>query len=134
MPLKPPSSHRVRQKDVRKKQNQVADRRRGSSKDRLYDTWWDRARKAHLREHPLCRYCEAGPRKRVTAATLVDHFWPHKGNVALFRDNRFWISSCAPCHSGFKQRLEHAGEKAMTKLSQLLGMPPRVPFDDPLPF
>lgn len=57
---------------------------------------------------------------------LVDHYWPHKGDQELFWDRRWWVSSCTHCHSGFKQRLEHAGYDAMHRVAARLGLPPSV--------
>lgn len=34
----------------------------------------------------------------ITAATVVDHKMPHKGNMALFWDHDNWQSLCKPCH------------------------------------
>ena len=36
---------------------------------------------------------------KVTAATVVDHVIPHKGDKALFWDTSNWQAMCAPCHS-----------------------------------
>jgi 5-methylcytosine-specific restriction protein A len=36
---------------------------------------------------------------KVTAATVVDHVIPHKGDKALFWDESNWQPMCAPCHS-----------------------------------
>jgi 5-methylcytosine-specific restriction protein A len=76
-----------------------------------------------LSGHPLCRYC--GLEGQVNAATLVDHFWPHRGDRGLFWDERFWVESCAPCHSGMKQSVERAGVPALLALSARIGLPPR---------
>ena len=73
----------------------------------LYHTArWLRRRQAQLRNEPLCRYCM--DRGEVTAATVVDHIIPHRGDPVLF-----WASPvqslCATHHSGSKQREEHQG-------------------------
>jgi 5-methylcytosine-specific restriction protein A len=96
------------------------DRDRGSASCRLYGATWDKAAKAFLRRFPLCRYCELGD--QVTAATLVDHFWPHRGDRDLFWRRDFWVSSCAACHSGMKQRVERAGRAALAALAARLGL------------
>lgn len=98
------------------------DRERGSATQRLYDSAWDRAAKAHLSVEPLCRYCDL--KGYVTAATLVDHFWPHNSDRVLFWRREFWISSCTPCHSGMKQATERAGLAAMTALASRLSLRP----------
>lgn len=71
---------------------------------RLYGRAWSVARKQHLARHPLCVMCQGAG--RITAATIVDHVRPHRGDSALFwaRDN--WQSLCQPHHDGLKQALE----------------------------
>jgi 5-methylcytosine-specific restriction enzyme A len=73
-----------------------AEERRGSSRDRGYTSRWDRFRRVYLRKHPLCRACEA--RDRVTAATLVDHVVPHRGDRARFWDEANLQPLCEACH------------------------------------
>lgn len=80
------------------------DRRRGSARDRLYDSAWDAASRGHLSREPLCRGCRA--RGLVRAATVTDHVVPHRGDAAKFWDRTLWQSACAGCHSGVKQQLE----------------------------
>ncbi len=125
MPSRPPNARGRINEVIRKARVAADDRRRGSSSDRGYDANWAAARRAHLREHPLCRYCELLSSPRITPASLVDHFWPHKGDRELFWDQRFWVSSCKPCHDGPKQRLERAGIKALRRVAALLGLPDR---------
>jgi len=96
------------------------DRARGSASERGYDAAWNRAAKAFLGVHPLCRYCDL--EGYVTAATLVDHFWPHRGDRDLFWHRAFWVSSCEACHSGMKQRVERAGPSALRELAARLGI------------
>ena len=74
----------------------MPDHRPGSTA-RGYGSRWQRASKAHLARHPLCRYCQA--RGKVTAATCVDHIRPHRGDMALFWDRSNWASACNTCHS-----------------------------------
>ena len=45
----------------------------------------------------------------MTAASVVDHIKPHKGDKALFWDQANWQPLCASCHSGTKQQLENSG-------------------------
>lgn len=75
----------------------------------LYGKRWQRLRLEHLSVNPLCVKCEASG--RVTAATVVDHCAPHKGDVALFYDRSNWQSLCKPCHDGAKQREEIAAAR-----------------------
>lgn len=101
---------------------------RGTARDRGYDAAWERAKAAHLAAHPACVYC--GLRGASTTATLVDHFWPVRVyGPALFWKREFWVSSCASCHSGFKQSFERAGHASLCSLARHLGLaivePPR---------
>lgn len=77
-----------------------------SSTQRGYGYAWQKARAGHLRSHPLCVYCER--EGRVTAATVVDHRVPHRGDQVLFWDQSNWQSMCKPHHDGEKQREEAA--------------------------
>ncbi len=68
---------------------------------------WHRLRTAQLRDEPTCRLCaEMG---RVTAATVVDHVIPHKGDEALFFDPSNLQSLDKHCHDSVKQRQEKTG-------------------------
>ena len=80
---------------------------KATSGQRGYTYAWQKASKAYLREQPLCVMCEA--KGRVTAATLVDHIAPHRGDMELFWDRSNWQPLCAPCHSSDKQREEAGG-------------------------
>lgn len=75
--------------------------------ERGYGARWQRARKRHLQAHPLCVMCQA--QGRVTAATVVDHKEPHRGDDRLFWDETNWQSLCAHHHSSTKQRQENGG-------------------------
>jgi 5-methylcytosine-specific restriction protein A len=61
-----------------------------------YDHRWRKARARFLQEHPLCAACER--QGRVTAAAVVDHIVPHRGDQALFWDERNWQPMCRKCH------------------------------------
>lgn len=79
--------------------------RRGSARERGYDSRWERYRRAYLLRHPLCVECAAGaplpggvtPRG-ITPATVVDHIRPHKGDHRLFWDPANHRSVCRPHH------------------------------------
>lgn len=71
---------------------------------RGYGYKWQKARLVHLQAHPLCAYCEKAG--RVTAANVVDHATPHRGDMTLFWDRSNWASLCTTCHSSVKQREE----------------------------
>ena len=81
----------------RRQERKAIDERRGSAHERGYDHRWQRARAAYLREHPLCVHCRK--QGRVTAASVVDHIKPHKGNKALFWDQGNWQGLCVKHHN-----------------------------------
>lgn len=64
---------------------------------KLYaSTAWRKGRVVFLRQNPLCERCQTSG--RVTAATVVNHRKPHKGDVALFFSVENWEACCKPCH------------------------------------
>jgi 5-methylcytosine-specific restriction enzyme A len=82
-----------------KHQRQVTseyDRSRGSAASRGYDNRWRRARKRYLMQHPLCVECER--KGKLTAASVVDHVTPHKGDMLLFWNESNWQSLCKHHH------------------------------------
>ena len=72
------------------------DRLRGSAAERGYDAKWRRARKRFLQRHPLCANCLS--QGVLTPATVVDHIVPHRGDRALFWDEKNWQPLCKNCH------------------------------------
>lgn len=74
---------------------------------RLYGRRWREARAAFLAKHPLCTLCEKIG--RVTAASVVDHIQPHKGNAKRFWDRNNWQPLCKRCHDAVKQSEERTG-------------------------
>lgn len=46
---------------------------------------------------------------RITAAAVVDHKTPHKGDAVLFWNEANWQSLCAACHDSHKQSQERTG-------------------------
>jgi 5-methylcytosine-specific restriction endonuclease McrA len=75
----------------------------------LYSYRWDKARKAFLKQHPLCAMHQH--MGQVVAATVVDHIIPHKGDTALFWDRTNWQPLCKLCHDSTKQRLEKQADR-----------------------
>jgi 5-methylcytosine-specific restriction protein A len=71
---------------------------------RGYGYAWQVARLDYLAEHPLCVMCQA--RGIITAASIVDHKRPHRGDMVLFWDVSNWQALCVNCHSEHKQRQE----------------------------
>ncbi len=72
---------------------------RQQSHERGYDHRWRKARAAFLRSNPTCAYCAAMTPPRLTAATVVDHATPHKGDPEIFWDQSRWVSACRECHN-----------------------------------
>ena len=72
------------------------DRLRGGADARGYDARWRKARALFLKQHPLCAEC--GKAGRLTPATVVDHIIPHRGDKALFWDEKNWQPLCKRCH------------------------------------
>lgn len=73
-----------------------SDRMRGGADARGYNAEWRRARKAFLKEHPLCVGCMF--KGRLAPATVVDHIIPHRGDKRLFWDEHNWQALCKNCH------------------------------------
>jgi 5-methylcytosine-specific restriction endonuclease McrA len=67
---------------------------------------WRRLRKFQLMQHPLCQFCLQ--RGIVTAAKVVDHVTPHKGDWTDFVTGALQ-SLCEPCHNSAKRQIEERG-------------------------
>lgn len=80
---------------------------RQTAAQRGYDSRWRRYRERFLAENPFCVYCQR--LGRVTAATVVDHVVPHRGDRGLFWDPNNHQGLCKPCHDGAKKELEESG-------------------------
>ncbi len=80
------------------------DARRGNSAERGYGHRWRLARRAYLREHPLCVECKS--QGVVRAAQVVDHIVPHRGDAMLFWDESNWQPLCVPHHNAKTARGE----------------------------
>ena len=78
-----------------------------SSAQRGYGSKWQRARIDFLHDNPLCVMCMRD--NKVTAANVVDHIVPHRGDMKLFWDRKNWQPLCKPHHDRDKQRLEKSG-------------------------
>ncbi|MEG3153012.1 hypothetical protein U1769_24225 [Sphingomonas sp. ZT3P38] len=120
MPVMPPTHrpHGGRSKREREKEHDAV---RGTAAQRGYDSRWSKASAGHLRNHPLCAYCELNG--RITAATLTDHLYPQRHYQDVFWKTEWWVSSCAPCHNGMKQAVERQGKAAIDALAMRLGLP-----------
>ncbi len=70
---------------------------RENASRRGYDARWRAARREFLASHPWCAEClKAG---RHVPATDVDHVIPHRGDRAVFWDEKNWQPLCHSCHS-----------------------------------
>lgn len=118
-----PTTFRHAHQPTRREGNKAADVRRGSARERGYNSRWDKAAAGHRSNSPLCRYCEV-LMEVVEPATLVDHLYPHHGDQGVFWNRTYWISCCKPCHDGFKQKTERKGVFALDDLAARLGLPP----------
>lgn len=81
------------QATVRKQHDEV----RGTSAQRGYDSRWRKVRASYLRSHPTCAAC--AQHGRLTAASVVDHIVPHRGDRALFWSYENWQALCVACHN-----------------------------------
>lgn len=108
MPKRPPV-HKPAGSRTLTDRRQDHDRQRGSSAQRGYGGRWQRARLAFLSraENALCRMCEA--EGRTTAAEVVDHIVPHRGDPVLFWDRSNWQPLCAHHHNSTKKAEEMSG-------------------------
>lgn len=79
---------------------------RGSAA-RGYGYKWQKARERYLMDHPLCCYCQRDG--IITAASVVDHIVPHKGDASLFWNEANWQPLCKPCHDSVKAKEEGRG-------------------------
>src|SRR4030042_1596591 len=70
---------------------------RDNANARGYTYRWHKKSRRYLGEHPLCMECLK--ENRTTAATVVDHKIPHRGNQELFWDESNWQSLCIYHHN-----------------------------------
>lgn len=75
---------------------------RDSAAARGYGRKWREARELFLKKHPLCAECSK--HGRITAARVVDHIVPHRGDPVLFWDESNWqplcdFTSAYDCHN-----------------------------------
>lgn len=80
---------------------------RGRTAERGYGGRWQRERLAFLAGHPLCTMCQQ--QGIVTAASVVDHIIPHKGDYTLMWSHSNWQPLCKPHHDRTKQSMDKGG-------------------------
>jgi 5-methylcytosine-specific restriction endonuclease McrA len=66
---------------------------------------WQRLCKLQLTQH-MCKFCLQ--RGIVTAANVVDHVVPHRGDWTAFCTGKLQ-SLCEPCHKSTKRQIETYG-------------------------
>ena len=88
MPWSPPS-HNAKKVQANR---EAADRQRGSSNDRGYDSTWRAYSKDRLLDHPYCVMCES--QGVMTLATVTDHIKPAKAFPELFDEPTNHQSLC----------------------------------------
>ena len=96
---------------------------------RLYGHRWRKARRHFLDQHPLCKRCEDGG--ALTAAIVVHHTIPHRGDPVVFWDVEHWEPMCKQCHDSIGQVEDKGGEAPKYKPGvDINGVPldPRHPF------
>lgn len=79
-----------------KQTRRQSDKERGSAAARGYDRRWQWYARRFLAENPLCAECQS--QGRITAAKIVDHIIPHRGDLTLFWDTTNHQSLCKECH------------------------------------
>lgn len=97
-----------------------ADKQRPTASARGYGTKWGRERAEYLLDHPWCTRCLT--RGIRTAATVINHKIPHKGEPRLFWNRRNWEAVCPPCHNSLIQSEERRAW--ISKEAQHRRMPP----------
>lgn len=103
--VKSPKTFRPAGQPDRQEQNRLFDKRRGSAASRGYNHRWKKARDTYLHSHPLCVMCEK--EDQITAAEVVDHIIPHRGDQDLFWDTKGnWQALCKRHHDSHKQRID----------------------------
>lgn len=68
---------------------------------------WKQIRENQLLRNPLCARCLS--KNKITAANVVHHKIPHKGNHKLFFDVNNLESLCKRCHDSDEQSIERRG-------------------------
>lgn len=87
---------------------------------KLINSWrWQKLRRQHLADHPLCEQCKK--RGRVVAATEVHHITPvgsvsdEMGMERLAYDPANLMSLCSQCHKDIHDTMPRRHNKRLTK-------------------
>ena len=94
--VRPLNNQRLRVLDGGGPQSQAWRADKSGANARGYTYEWQQATKRFLNGHPLCAHCHA--KGRVSAATVVDHVVPHRGDESKFWNEQNWQPMCKPCH------------------------------------
>lgn len=73
-----------------------------SANKRGYDSRWQKASTAYLRENPLCVKCLK--QRRYVQAMVVDHVTTHRRAPELFWDRNNWKPLCKACYDRKTER------------------------------
>jgi 5-methylcytosine-specific restriction protein A len=76
-----------------------------TTRQRGYDSQWEKAREAFIAHNPHCLGCKAIGIE--TRADAVDHVIPHGGVQSLFWDPTNWQPVCHWHHNSIKAKLEN---------------------------
>ena len=79
-----------------------------SAAQRGYGSKWQKASRQYLAAHPLCVRCLM--EGRTTAASVVDHIVPHRGDMRLFWDESNWQPLCKRHHDVKTRNEDHDKE------------------------
>ena len=105
MPVRAP----LHRPQPQRRDRRLYDRDRGSASARGYDRAWQKLRKEHLDQHPLCADClEEG---RLVEATEVDHVEPIEKAPERRLDPTNLRSQCKPHHSAKTAREQAAARR-----------------------
>lgn len=92
----------------------------------LYNSRWEKLRRAHLAQFPNCVYCYLHHRL-INDAQVVDHIVPHNRNLVLYYSPDNLQSLCFDCHNGRKQSEEKSATPnfhgRIGALSLTMGLP-----------
>lgn len=72
---------------------------RVSSRQRGYDTKWEKARAGFLAKHPRCECPQHKGKPDAPPSDTIDHIVAHKGDPKKFWDRSNWRASTRSCNA-----------------------------------
>lgn len=87
----------------RMQRRQASDQRRGSARQRGYNSRWERTRRRYLRQHPICE-CGCG-----RLATIVHHLDGQGPNGSQGHNPKNLQALAKPCHDRITARQQPGG-------------------------